>query len=162
MLADCVEKCPDDLWTTPSLLTRDGNRVIVRSFWRVSLHAAFFTQLYLGQDTKAFQPWPDRRQDATNLLEDPIEIEPYELSEDAEPYSKVETVRYIAYIRSITDATVDGLDLETSESGFPWYESISKLSHQLMNLRHLQGHVGQLSEILLARRIDTAWISDHR
>jgi hypothetical protein len=27
-----------------------------------------------------------------------------------------------------------------------------------MNLRHLQGHVGQLSELLMAKGIDTDWI----
>lgn len=36
---------------------------------------------------------------------------------------------------------------------------MSKLSHELMNLRHTQGHVGQLSELLMARGIDTDWIS---
>ena len=36
---------------------------------------------------------------------------------------------------------------------------MSKLSHELMNLRHTQGHVGQLSELLMARGIDTDWTS---
>ena len=39
-----------------------------------------------------------------------------------------------------------------------WYPGMAKLSHELMNLRHLQGHVGQLSELLLARGIETDWI----
>jgi len=34
---------------------------------------------------------------------------------------------------------------------------MSKLSHQIMNLRHIQGHVGQLSELLMAKGIDTDW-----
>ncbi len=36
---------------------------------------------------------------------------------------------------------------------------MSKLSHQLMNLRHRQGHIGQLSELLMARGIDTDWVA---
>lgn len=28
-----------------------------------------------------------------------------------------------------------------------------------VNLRHIQGHVGQLSELLMARAIDTNWIA---
>jgi hypothetical protein len=36
---------------------------------------------------------------------------------------------------------------------------MSKLSHELMNLRHTQGHVGQLSELLMARGIDTGWVA---
>jgi hypothetical protein len=36
---------------------------------------------------------------------------------------------------------------------------MGKLSHQILNLRHLQGHVGQLSELLMARGIDIDWVS---
>jgi hypothetical protein len=36
---------------------------------------------------------------------------------------------------------------------------MSKLSHELMNLRHIQGHVGQLSELLMVAGIDTRWIA---
>lgn len=35
---------------------------------------------------------------------------------------------------------------------------MSKLSHELMSLRHIQGHVGQLSELLMRDDIDTDWI----
>jgi hypothetical protein len=34
--------------------------------------------------------------------------------------------------------TVDSLDLECRETGFSWYSNMTKLSHELMNLRHLQ------------------------
>jgi hypothetical protein len=36
---------------------------------------------------------------------------------------------------------------------------MTKLSHQIMNVRHIQGHVGQLSELLMQRGIDTDWVS---
>ena len=60
------------------------------------------------------------------------------------------------------DPTVDQLDLASDETGFSWYKNMSKLSHQLMNLRHMQGHVGQLSELLMARGIDTDWVAQVR
>jgi hypothetical protein len=44
MLAECVEKCPDDLWTS-------GTHP--RTFWRIAFHAAFFTHNYLVQDEAA-------------------------------------------------------------------------------------------------------------
>ncbi len=159
MLATCVRACPGELWTVPSVVTEDGDRVIVRSYWRIALHAAFFTQLYLGQSTESLQPWQGRRLDGSRLLEDPIAIEPYELESDAEPYTVDQVLAYIGFVRSIVDKTLDTLDLESPDSGFPWYPNISKMSHQLMNLRHIQGHVGQLSELLLAHQIDTPWVS---
>ena len=66
---------------------------------------------------------------------------------------------YIAYIASLIDSTIDTLDLDAQETGLSWYKNMSKLSHQLMSLRHIQGHVGQLSELLMARGIGTDWIT---
>ena len=85
-------------------------------------------------------------------------MEPYELPKDFTPYTKKQTLDYLAYIGSLIDPTVDGLDLDAQETGIPWYKNMSKISHELLNLRHLQGHVGQLSELLMARNIDTDWI----
>lgn len=158
MLAQCVERCPGGLWTTPNPKVDDGDRVIFRPFWRIAFHAAYFTHLYLGQGEDAFQPWPGRRPDYfEGMWHKPWDIEPYEFPEQAEPATPQEVLDYIAYLDSIVDPTVDGLDLDSPDSGFPWYPNTAKLSHELMTLRHLQGHVGQLSELLLARGIDVEW-----
>ncbi len=160
MLADCVEKCPDDLWTSPSRKDTDGERFCIRSFWRIAFHGIFFTHLYLAQDEAAFQPWPGRRPGYFDgMWQKPWDIEPFEIPEDAEPTSKSEILEYIAFVDSILDATIDSLDLNSVESGIPWYKNFGKLSHELLTLRHLQGHVGQLSELLMQRDIDTDWIS---
>src|SRR5687767_9187708 len=45
MLRQCIEQCPDDLWTSGSH---------PRPYWRIAFHAAFFTHLYLLQDESAF------------------------------------------------------------------------------------------------------------
>ncbi|MEQ1822320.1 MAG: hypothetical protein ABL949_07415 [Fimbriimonadaceae bacterium] len=164
MLVDCVEQCPDDLWASPNPRCDDGDRIIFRAFWRIAFHTTFFTHLYLGQNEAAFQPAPAhlavrQRDDLDAMWQAPWDIEPYELPEFAGPSSKQDILDYIAFIKTLIDTTVDSLDLESNESGFSWYKNISKLSHQLLNLRHIQGHVGQLSELLFARNIDTGWVS---
>ena len=160
MLVDCIEKCPDDLWTSPSRKDQDGDRYCIRSFWRIAFHGIYFTHLYFGQSVDAFQPWPGRRKDYfEGMWHEPWEIEPFEFPEDADPTTKRELLDYIAYVDGILDSTIDNLDLDSEESGIPWYKNFGKLSHELLTLRHLQGHVGQLSELLLAREIDTDWIS---
>ncbi len=163
MLAECIEKCPDDLWTIPNPRSNDGDRVIFRPFWRIALHAAYFTHLYLGQGESAFQAAPNnfairKREDLEAMWQAPWDIEPFELPEDAPASSKQDILEYIAYIKTLINPTVEALDLDTDDSGFRWYTKISKFSHQLMNLRHIQGHVGQLSELLLTRDLNPNWV----
>ena len=151
MLAECVEKCPEGMWL-------EGEPP--RTFWRIAFHAAFFTHLYLGQSEEAFQPWPRRREGIHHRLwERPADVEPYELPEGTETYRRDEILDYIRFVDALIDSTVDQLNLDSDETGFSWYPRMSKLSHELMNLRHLQGHVGQLSELLMARGIDTDWVA---
>lgn len=162
MLADCVENCPDELWASSNPCI-DDERAIDRSFWRIAFHAAYFTHLYLGQNEAAFRPPPPdlavrKRGDADAFWRAPWDMEPYDLPGDALPSSRSDIIEYIDFVDGLVDSTVDGLDLDSEDSGFSWYKKISKLSHELLNLRHIQGHVGQLSELLLARGIDTRWI----
>jgi hypothetical protein len=140
MLRQCVELCPEDVWIA-------GEHP--RTFWRIAYHGVFFTHLYLQPNEAAFQPWAKGREDADCLWESPPEIA---------PYSKVEMLEYIDLVDAQVDATVELLDLDSKDSGFSWYPSIDKLGHQLMNIRHLQGHVGQLSELLMGHGIDTNWV----
>src|SRR5579859_5391607 len=77
MLAECVEKCPDDLWTS-------GTHP--RTFWRIAFHAAYFTHLYLGQTLDAYQPWPNRPVGYLALGQLPLGVEPYDLPENIAPY----------------------------------------------------------------------------
>jgi hypothetical protein len=156
MLAECVEKCPDDLWTA-------GQHP--RQFWRVAWHAAYFTHNYLAQDEAAFNAsvieWPAAARTTLGVGEtrSAVEVEPYELPEGVAPLNRRDLLDYIAYLDGIVDLTVEELDLESPSTGFSWYPTMTKLSHELMNLRHIQGHVGQLSEVLMAQGIDTDWIA---
>jgi hypothetical protein len=150
MLGECVVKCPDDMWVSGTY---------PRTYWRIAFHAVFFTHLYLGQNLTAYKPWPGRPEGFEALWGPPWEVEPYELPEDFAPYSSRQLRDYIDYTDSLIDPTIDTLDLDTQDSGIPWYGQFGKLSHELLTLRHLQGHVGQLSELLMARGIDINWIS---
>ena len=160
MLAECIEKCPDDLWAYQfSDETNERGWRCIRSFWRIAYHAAFYTHLYMGQGEEAFQPWPGRKPgENEGMWGAPWGTEPFEFPEDARVPSQKEILEYIDYIEGLVGNTVDHLDLETANSGFPWYKTTEKLSHELMNLRHIQGHVGQLSELLMQRSIDIDWI----
>lgn len=150
MLADCVGKCPEDQWTSGTY---------PRYFWRIAFHAAFFTHLYLGQNYEAFQPWPGRQEWIyDDMWSNPAYVEPYELPDSAEVFSQQDMLSYIAYVDGLVGPIVDALDLDVDESGFSWYENFSKLSHQLMNIAHINSHVGQLSELLMAKDIEIEWI----
>lgn len=151
MLAECVEKCPDDMWL-------EG--VHPRTFWRIVFHTAFFAQLYMGQNEAAFQPWVRRRKGVHHRLwEEPAYVEPYELPAEVESYSRNEMLDYLRFIDTLVDPVLDQLDLDSDETGFSWYPNMSKLSHELINLRHIQSHVGQLSELLMMHGIDTHWVA---
>jgi hypothetical protein len=144
MLRQCIERFPEDRWTSGEY---------PRSYDRIATHAVFFTDLYMRQTEVAHKNWQD------------ITPESYaDLDEDAPPNTHVDRLHlldYLDYVYSEVDKTVDGLDLATEDPGFHWYKNISKMEHQMMNLRHLQGHVGQLSELLMAQGIDIDWIAKH-
>lgn len=138
MLRQAIERCPDDLWLS-------GEHP--RNYWRIAYHTIFYTDLYLRTGEEAFVPWAKHREDVPCLWENP----PVE-----EPYTKAETIQYLDEVVSNLDDCLAVLDLSAKETGFYWYP-IPKLDHQMMNLRHIQGHVGQLSELLMARGIDLDW-----
>ncbi|MBN8691178.1 MAG: DinB family protein [Armatimonadetes bacterium] len=146
MLRQCVEDCPDDLWA----LAPSGHP---RTFWRIAYHALFYTHLYLMPMKSDFVPWEKHQSQATCLWDDDEEgIPPEETT-----YSKSEVLSYLDWIVKQVDAWVDALDLASPKSGFSWYR-IPKLDHQLVNLRHLGTHTGQLQELLFARGMDSNWI----
>lgn len=140
MLRETVEICPEELW-------KSGEHP--RAYWRIAYHATFYTHLYMMQNMESFRKWEKGRDECRSLAEGP---------EGVEAYSKSDILEYVDLLDSHVDAAVDALDLDSSETGFSWYPNMAKLDHQLMNLRHLQGHVGQLSELLMANGIETTWM----
>lgn len=170
MLRECVERCPDDLWhldnpsqpVEPAKDNPDWNGV-ERQFWRIAFHAVYFTHLYLPQNAAAFKPDSSvgvfSRPDFAAMWVEPWSLEPYELPNGTLPVSKADVLAYIDLVDDLVAPTLATVDFASPDSGFPWYESLSKAEHELLNLRHLQGHVGQLSELLMLRGIDIDWVS---
>lgn len=141
MLRQDIDRCAPDQWIS-------GTHP--RTFWRIAYHAVFYTHLYLHQDEASFTAWEKHRPGASDLWGKP-ELVP--------AYSKEETLVYLDSVIASVDTLIDRLDLDASSTGFSWYKNMGKLEHQFLNLRHLQGHVGQLSERLMASGIETDWMS---
>lgn len=141
MLEQQIKSCPDDVWIS-------GQHP--RTFWRIAYHTIYYTHLYANPKLEDFQPWEHHREHCPSLWENP----PHD-----EPYTQSQTLDYLRLLQDSLSNLLTSVDLESSDSGFSWYPNISKLEHQIMNIRHLQGHVGQLSELLMAHGIDTDWVS---
>lgn len=136
MLRDAIDRCPDDEW-----LSREHKN----AFWQVAYHALFYTHLYLQPDEAAFRKWTQHRGDDDGTT--------------ADPYTKAQVLEYWSVVDAMVDGAVDALDLENSDSGFWWYK-MSKLEHQLVNLRHVQHHGAQLADrVRSAADVGIKWVS---
>jgi len=124
MLRDAIEQCPDAEW-----LSRDHKN----AFWQVAYHVLFFAHLYLQQNETTFVLWSQHHGDDDGTR--------------GEPYSKAQVLEYWSFVDHAVDGAVELLDLESPESGFSWY-TMSKLEHQLVNIRHVQHHSAQLADRL--------------
>lgn len=150
MFRDAVERCPEDLWRdeTPR-----------NSFWRVAYHALFFVHLYLMDSPEEFVPWEGHQGDVQH--EDGIEGPPdpdSALPVSPEPYSKAAVLTYWKICDSMVDPRVDAMDLADEESGFYWYP-ISKLEHQIVNIRHTAHHAAQLADrVREALDVGVSWV----
>jgi hypothetical protein len=141
MLREAIERCPDDAW----LSTQQRN-----AFWQIAYHALFYTHLYLQSGESAFRPWAEHQ--SANQNPDGIASRPKPgstLPLIPEPYTRAQALAYWDVCDQMVDSAVDALDLHSPQSGFPWYK-MSKLEHQLVNLRHLQHHAAQLADRLRA------------
>jgi len=150
MLREGIEQCPDDLWTSAAH---------TNAFWQVAYHALFFTHLYLGQREDDFSPW--ERHQADNQNPDGIAGTPDPRSDlplIPRPYSKADVLAYWRICDDLVDSAVDRLDLHAPDSGFSWYHT-SKLEHQIVSIRHLEHHVGQLADRLRsAANVGVRWV----
>lgn len=138
MLRGCVQKCPEDLW-------KSGQHP--RCFWRIAYHAVYYTDRYLQPSSRKFKPWSEHQKDIQALWDNP----PFEPD-----YTRDQVLTFLNLTDSRVDAMIDDLDLNSETSGFPLYK-MSKLDLLMLNVRHLQHHIGQLSELLISRGIDVEW-----
>lgn len=139
MLREAIERCPVDEWSN------DDHK---NAFWQVAYHTLFFTHLYLQRDQASFQRWAQHRGDDDGTAGD--------------PYTQGQVLEYWSFCDRLVDDSVDALDLDSAESGFSWYP-MSKLEHQLVNIRHIQHHGAQLADRLRsAADIGIKWVSSGR
>jgi hypothetical protein len=142
MLRQAIERCPNALWT--------GGRH-PRTTWRIAYHALFYAHLYMVQSEAAFIPWHRHRDGATDLWGADVPL--------LEPYTQQELLEYADMLLEIVEETLGGVDITCPETGYDWYPDMTKLEHEILSIRHLQGHVGQISERLMEAGIDLDWIS---
>ena len=154
MLREAVERCPDDLWTSPAHLN---------PCWQVAYHALFFTHLYAQTDEAAFRPWVHHQAhvqypDGIPGPPDPASSLPLV----ADPYTKEQVLAYWEFCDAMIDGAVDAMHIGAAESGFSWYP-VPKLEHQMVNLRHIQHHTAQLAGRLRdAAGIGIGWVGARR
>jgi hypothetical protein len=149
MLREAISRCPDDVWSG----TAHKN-----ASWQIAYHTLFFTHLYLQPDEASFRTWEGQREaqnpDGIVRPADPQSALPL----IPDPYTQAQALDYWEFCDAMVDAAVDELDLTSPESGFNWFK-MSKLEHQLVNVRHIQHHTAQLVDRLRAAHdIGIPWV----
>lgn len=130
-----IEHCPPELWTGGDAPPDPPDPL---PFWRVAYHTLFFTHFYLQPSREALRPWKHHRWGCENF------DSPTAAKDVFEPYTKEQVLEYWGEVDARVDADIDSMDLAAATSGFPWYK-MSKLEHQVANIRHIQHHAAILS-----------------
>ncbi len=139
MLIDAVEKYPDEHW----LSTEYTNAA-----WQIAYHTLYFAEYYSRTTWENFTPWLTHGVETQNDDGIPGPPDPKSsLPLFPEPFAKEQVLAYAKYCDETIDRAVDEMDITSAESGFYWYK-VSKLEHQLINLRHMQHGAAQLADRL--------------
>jgi hypothetical protein len=154
MLRQSVELCPEALWADTDY---------VNDVWQIAYHTLFFTHLYMQPSLEDFEPWEHQQSDVQypDAIGGPPKPES-DLPLLPNPYSKQQVLAYCQHCDRMVDETVDLLDLDAPECGFWWYD-FSKLEHQIINIRHLQHGVAQMTDrIRSVADVGVAWVGASR
>ena len=149
-LRETIEKSSDELW-----LSREHPN----AYWQHAYHALFFTHLYIQTNEAAFQPWEHHQKDVQFMdgIPGPADLDST-LPLIPAPYSRESLLQYCDLCDGMVDEAIDTMDLLSPESGFSWYK-ISKLEHQIVNIRHIQHHAAQLADRLRnTQNIGIDWV----
>ena len=141
MLREPIEKCREDLW----LDTSPRN-----AFWQLAYHTLYFAHLYLQPDEASFRPWREHQGNVQHPDGIPGPADPDSpLPLIADPYTREQVLDYWAFCDGMVEDALGKLDLTSPESGFSWYK-VSKLEHQIVNIRHIQHGAAQLADRIRA------------
>jgi hypothetical protein len=154
MLQQAIDLCPDDAWSSSEH---------VNSPWQVAYHTLFFAHLYMQPSEADFSPW-EHHQAQTQFPDglagpaDPDSTLPLL----PEPYTRAQVLAYWSVCDQMVDDAVDALDVLSPESGFSWYK-VSKLEHQIINIRHIQHGAAQIADRLRSLAdIGIDWVGARR
>jgi hypothetical protein len=150
MLRGAIELCPPELWS-------DGEHT--NAIWQIAYHTLFFAHLYMQPSEADFIPWEHHQSDNQYPDGIPGPADPESsLPLVPDPYSKSQILAYCAICDEMVNGTLDRLDLHSSESGFSWYP-VSKLEHQIINIRHIQHGAAQIADrVRAASDLGTDWV----
>ena len=66
---------------------------------------------------------------------------------------------YWQIVDDMVEPCLQQMDITSPESGFHWYK-VSKLEHQIINIRHTQHHAAQLADRLrVGANVGVDWVS---
>lgn len=150
MLRQPIEACPDDLWYSTEY---------TNSFWQLAYHTLYFADLYSMPCEADFRPYKDHIEEVQvpDCIPGPPDPES-KLPLLPPPYSKAQVLDYLQLCADTMDARVDALDLWSMDCGFHWYK-LSKLEHQVLNIRHIQHGAAQLADRLRTKLdFGTKWV----
>ena len=107
-------------------------------------------------DEASFTPWEHHREEYPHLGNLPWP--PHDPPNIGEPYTREDLLAYADVVDGLIDPTLAEVDLGASECGFWWYE-MPKLDHELLSIRHVQHHAGQLADRLrTAAGLGVDWV----
>jgi hypothetical protein len=142
MLHQAIAATPDDLWYSGEY---------TNTFWQLAYHTLFFTHLYCQVDEASFVAW-EHHQTASQYPDaipgDPDPASNLPLLPD--PYTKAQVLEYWKFCDDHINEWVNAIDVLSQESGFSWYK-VSKLEHQIVNIRHIEHGTAQLADRLRSK-----------
>ena len=151
MFEQAVRSCPDDEWTS------GAHR---NAFWQVAYHTMVYTYWYLAGTGSEFLTWAGHQHETQypDCIAGPPDPNS-SLPLLPKPYSKTQVLEFWSVCDRLVDSAVDAMDFTSTESGFSWYH-VSKLEHQLINIRHVQHHAAQLADRLRsAADLGVRWVA---
>lgn len=149
MLAECVERCPEDRWDGRGALA-----IGTMPFWEVAYHALCFVDCYLSPSNEAFEGEIASR----GARFHPEGMRELSQEHPSRRFERDELRRYAAFCRDKA-ATVLAAETDASlagPSGFSWL-AMPRAEVHLYNLRHLAHHTGQLTAFLRRAGVQTKW-----
>jgi hypothetical protein len=130
-LKGAIKGCPKELW---------ADRKKSAPYWQVVYHTLFCTHLYLSDNDKVFVPWENHQHDIQFMR-----VKPDREEKSYVVYAREEMLAYWAFVDRHVDERLEAMDIAAPKCGFFWYEPMTKLEHQINNIRHIQHHAAALA-----------------